>query len=361
MAKSRIFAPMAKRRKKKSRLWLVLGLLALLGLIASSIYAYRIYRYVYARNVELTTDYRFFYVGSEDNYEDVKQNLIDQEIILDLNAFEWVAARKKYPRFVQAGRYRIRNKMSNNALVNLLRSGMQEPLRITLNNIQTKADLCGNVASKLELDSADLMKHLSDNEYLKSFGFDAQKILAMFIPNTYEFYWNTSVEDFMVRMAGEYKLFWNEERKSKAAALKLSQTEVSTLASIVQKETFRADEKARVAGLYLNRVRKGMKLQADPTVIYALGDFSIKRVLKQHLSVDSPFNTYRHAGIPPAPICLPEISSIDAVLNAEKHNYIFMCAKEDFSGYHNFASNLREHNQNARRYQRALNERKIYR
>jgi len=352
---------MAKRKKKSSRIWLIILLIVALGTSIGGIYAYKIYRFVYARNVDIEKDFVYFYVASDDDYETVKQKLVDQEIIKNLESFEWVAERKNYQRFVQAGRYRIENKQSNNALVNLLRSGMQEPLRITINNVQTKKQLAGLIGSQLEADSLELYNKLNDNEYLSQFGFDPVRIMAMIIPNTYEFYWNSSADEFMQRMAGEYKLFWNDERIAKAKALNLSQTEVTTLASIVEKETFRVDEKKRIAGLYLNRVRRGMKLQADPTVIFAIGDFSIKRVLKEHLKVDSPYNTYKYAGIPPSPICVPEISSIDAVLDAERHNYLFMCAKEDFSGYHNFASNLREHNRNARRYQKALNQRRIYR
>lgn len=352
---------MAKRKKKSSKIWLIVILVALvLGSIAS-IYAYNIYRHVYARNVNLEQDYIYFYINTGADFEDIKEDLYEQGIIDDLESFIWVAERKNYQKFIKAGRYKIESKWNNNQLVNLLRSGIQEPIRLTINNIQTKKDLAGLAASKLELDSIELYRKLNDAEYLSRFGFSKQKVMALIIPNTYEFYWDTDEDEFLQRMAGEYKLFWNEERMAKAAALKLSQTEVQTLASIVQKETFRADEKKVVAGLYLNRVRKKMKLQADPTVIYALGDFSIKRVLKEHLKVDSPYNTYKYAGIPPSPICVPEISSIDAVLNAERHNYIYMCAKEDFSGYHNFASSLREHNRNARKYQRALNQRKIYR
>jgi UPF0755 protein len=184
----------------------------------------------------------------------------------------------------------------------------------------------------------------------------------MFIPNTYEFYWNTSAEEFVERMAREYKRFWTEERKQKAGVIGLSQSEISTLASIVQSEqAAHVDERSVVAGLYLNRIRMGMRLESDPTLIHAIGDYTIKRVLNVHKQVDSPYNTYKNAGLPPGPILLPETTSIDAVLNADQHNYIFMCAKDDFSGYHNFAVTYRDHVNNAKRYQKALNARKIYR
>jgi UPF0755 protein len=176
----------------------------------------------------------------------------------------------------------------------------------------------------------------------------------MFIPNTYEFYWNTSAEKFVEKMAEEYKNFWNEDRKAKAEKMGLTQSEVSTLASIVEQETQKNDEKARIAGVYINRINIGMPLQADPTVVFAVGDFTIKRVLNSHLRIDSPYNTYLYAGLPPGPICIPSVSSIDGVLNYEKHNYLYFCAKEDFSGYSNFASTLSQHNVNAQKYHRAL-------
>jgi len=251
--------------------------------------------------------------------------------------------------------------MNNNQLVNLLRSGEQNSIRLILRSVRTKTELAANVAKYIEADSLSVISLLDDNAFCAQYGFNTTTIFSLFLPNTYEFYWNTTAEEFIVRMAREYKRFWNEDRVVKARSLNLSQSEVSTLASIVQSEqAAKKDERAVVAGLYLNRLRKGMRLESDPTLIHAIGDFTIKRVLNIHKEINSPYNTYRNAGLPPGPILLPEIESIDAVLNASKHNYLFMCAKEDFSGYHNFSESYREHVNNAKRYQRELNKRRIY-
>ena len=204
--------------------------------------------------------------------------------------------------------------------------------------------------------------HISDIVFQKKLSLSEDDITCIFLPNTYQFYWNTSAEEFVERMLKEYSNFWNSSRKKKASKLGLNYCEISILASIIEKEqNIRLDERPVIAGLYLNRLDKGMKLQSDPTVIFALGDFTIRRVLKKDLKFDSPYNTYIYSGLPPGPICIPSINAIDAVLNATKHNYIFMCAKEDFSGYHNFAKNVREHNKNAKMYRRALNKRRIMR
>ena len=206
----------------------------------------------------------------------------------------------------------------------------------------------------IEADSADIAALLKDEETAKKYGFNKQTFCSMFIPNTYEFWWNTSAEEFVQRMADEYKKFWNDDRKAKANELGLSQSQVSTLASIVESETQKNDEKARIAGVYINRLKKDWLLQADPTVVFAAGDFTIKRILNKHLEINSPYNTYKYKGLPPGPICIPSTTSIDAVLNYEHHNYMYFCAKEDFSGYHNFATTNAQHEANARRYHDAL-------
>ncbi len=283
------------------------------------------------------------------------------EILKDLESFLWVANKKNYKN-IRSGRYEIKSGMSNNELVNMLRSGHQKPIKLTFNNIRTKQELASKVSQKLELDSIELMVLLNNNQFLTPFKFSNITIISMFIPNTYEFYWNISAEAFFKKMNKEYEKFWTKERLEKAEKIKMSPIEVSTLASIVQAEqSIHNDEKAKVAGLYINRLKKGMLLQSDPTVVYAIGDFSIRRVLNRDKEIDSPYNTYKYTGLPPSPINLPEISSIDAVLNYANHNYIFMCAKEDFSGYHNFSKTTHQHMIYARRYQRALNKKKIYR
>lgn len=320
------------------------------------------YKRIYKPNVSLETSSVEFFIHSDWKYEDVLKALREQDIVENVHSFDWVAQRKGYPDLVKGGKYIILDAMSNNALVNLLRSGEQEPVNFKLASVRTKAELAGSVSKHLEADSATLMQMLNDPAFCQQYGFNTTTIFTLFLPNTYQFYWNTTAEEFVVRMAREYKRFWNEERVAKAGKLGMSQSEVSTLASLVQAEQgARKDERPRVAGLYLNRIRKGMRLESDPTLIHAIGDFSIKRVLHKHKEIDSPYNTYKNTGLPPGPILLPETTSIDAVLNAEKNNYIFMCAREDFSGYHNFASNYAQHMANARRYQAELNKRKIYR
>lgn len=324
--------------------------------------AWDYYQRILSPNVSLPVSSVEFFVYSEWTYSDVFDALKAQKIIEDPEGFEWVAQRKGYPRLIKPGRFVIFDGMNNNQLVDLLRSGAQEPVSVVLRSVRTKSALAANVAQYIEADSASISTLLNDAAFCAQYGFNTTTILTMFLPNTYEFYWNTSAEEFMVRMAKEYKRFWTDERIQKARALGLSQSEVSTLASIVQAEqAARVDERPKVAGLYLNRLRIGMRLESDPTLIHAVGDFSIKRVLNVHKEINSPYNTYKFAGLPPGPILLPEIPSIDAVLNPDRHNYLFMCAKEDFSGYHNFSASYREHVNNANRYRRELNKRKIYR
>lgn len=286
--------------------------------------------------------------------------LTDSSFIIDSESFDWVARQKNYPQLVKAGRFKIRHGMSNNQIVNLLRSGAQEPVKITVNKVRSMRKLAEAVGSKLEADTDELYRLLTDNSYLSKFGKTRETAFTLFITDTYHFNWNTSAEQFIERMYAETVKFWDDKRREKADAVKLTPDEVYTLASIVEEETIKNDEKPDVAGVYLNRIRIGMPLQADPTVKYAVGDFEIKRILNKHLEVNSPYNTYKHRGLPPGPICIPSKSSIDAVLNYNKHKYLYFCAKADFSGYHAFARNLIEHNANAEKYRKALNKNKIY-
>ena len=267
----------------------------------------------------------------------------------------------KYPDLVKPGVYRLDSKMTNLAAIRMLRSGDQTPVNITFNNVRYKSDLTEKITSGIGLKPAEFEALLNDDVYLEQYGFNSENVMAMFIPNTYEVYWTVSAESLFERMNKEYTAFWTPEKKAKAEELGLTPVEVSALASIVQDESIMTDEKPTIAGLYLNRLNKNMLLQADPTVKYALGDFAIQRVLTADTKVDSPYNTYRYRGLPPGPINLPSISSLNAVLNYEDHSYIYMCAKEDFSGYHRFAKTLAEHNRNARLFQQALNNRRIYR
>ena len=281
--------------------------------------------------------------------------------IPDPKAFNWIAEKKNYPALVKPGRYIIDYDMSYTGLINLLRSGRQTPVNVTFTNIRTLNDLAGKVGKQIDADSVHIINFLSDPDNYSKDGFTRETLISVFIPNTYQFFWNTSAEDFYSRMLREYNKFWNEERQEKAKAKNLSQIEVSILASIIDDEVAKPDEKPRIAGVYLNRLRRGIPLQACPTIKFALNDWTITRVLKAYLEVDSPYNTYKHYGFPPGPIGCASIESIDAVLNAEKHEYLYFAAKADFSGYHNFSRTLTEHNRYAAEYQRELNKRKIYR
>jgi UPF0755 protein len=242
-----------------------------------------------------------------------------------------------------------------------LRSGKQEPVNITFNNVRLLEDLPPKICANIFLDPETFMTKLEDSTLRAKYGFNEYTFKCMFIPNTYEVFWTITADELVERMSYEYKQFWNDERKAKADTIGLSPIDVSILASIVQAECKMTDEAPVIAGLYLNRLKKNYLLQADPALVYASGDFTIKRVLNKHKEIDSPYNTYKYQGLPPGPINAPEIRYIDAVLNYEQHNYLYMCAKEDFSGYHNFSTNLQQHLVYARRYQRALNREGIYR
>ncbi len=334
--------------------------LFLLGTVLTGIWGYRL---VYQPNISLTnsgSDYLYIATGS--TFDDVLQNLAVKYFILNTETFRRLSELKGYSTKVKPGRYRIRDRMSNNQLINLLRAGLQEPVQISFNNIRSKGQLASRIGRKLEADSTQLLSLLNSAEFAGKYGFNSENILTLFVPNTYEIYWNTSSGEFIERMAKEYKNFWTAKRKLLAREIPLTQTEVSVLASIVQAEQNRFDdEKPVIAGLYLNRLKSGMPLQSDPTLIYSIGDFSITRVLNSDKNIDSPYNTYRHSGLPPGPICLPEISSIDAVLNYQKSNYLYMCAMEDFSGRHHFSETIQQHAIYAKRYREALDKHNIKR
>ena len=328
-----------------------------IAFVLAGIRGYQLFKFVFDVNVKTEGS---FIIARNANFSQVLDSLETHDILLDFKAFKWVAKRKKYSGNIKPGKYFFANGMNTNQLVNMLLSGRQKPVVVTFNNIRTFSQLAAAVSKYIEPDSLSLLQQFNDSAMQARYGFNAQTIPCMYIPNSYEFYWTTTPEQFTQRMATEYKRFWNESRKEKASAKGLTPNQVCTLASIVQEETVKNDEKPAVAGLYLNRLKKGMLLQADPTIKFALNDFTIRRVLKNQLLIDSPYNTYVNTGLPPGPINFPEISSIDAVLNAENHSYLYMCAKEDFSGYHNFSKTLAGHNQNARNYQNALNRNRIW-
>ncbi|MFC2107535.1 endolytic transglycosylase MltG, partial [Bacteroidota bacterium] len=299
------------------------------------------------------------YIPTGASFDDVKSILYGKGVIINRKSFEWVAGRKDYPELIKPGHYVIKDGMSNEMLLNLLRSGNQTPVKVIFNNITKKEQLSHKIGKQLETDSLDLITLLSDSVYISKFGFTDQTLMSIFIPNTYEFYWNTSAEQFIERMNQEFIKFWTKERKDLADSLGLTPFEVITLASIVEKETAQNSEKPSIAGVYINRLNRNWFLQADPTLIFAMDDYGIKRVLNTHKNIDSPYNTYKYGGLPPGPICSPSISSIDAVLNYEDHNYLFFCARDDLSGFHVFAKTNAQHSSNARKYQRALDNLKI--
>jgi len=272
--------------------------------------------------------------------------------------FERLARARKLDRSVHPGRYALKAGTTYAELIDRLRAGLQSPVRVTFNNVRTLDRLAGSVTRRIELDSAALYAALSDPATAEHYGYTPQTFMAMFVPDTYEFYWNCTAGEFLDRMKKESDRFW-KKRQDRLVRSGLSREEAVTLASIVYEETKKKEEMPRVAGVYINRLRRGMPLQADPTVKFALGDFAIRRVLFSHLEVDSPYNTYKHTGLPPGPICMPSIAAIDAVLDFEEHDYLYFCAKDDLSGAHTFARTLSEHNRNAQAYARALNRKGI--
>ncbi|MDX2249007.1 MAG: endolytic transglycosylase MltG [Bacteroidia bacterium] len=336
--------------------------LIILGIVLAIIlFALPYYRKVFTPTVK-TDDGKAqeFFVYKGWDYIKVGEQLLAQQLITDPEGFHWVAEQMNYPNNVHSGRYIIENDMSNRELVTLLRSGQQTPINFTFVKFRTKEQLATYVDEKLMMSDKDLLAVMNDREFLdKRSGLTPETSLAIFIPNTYEMYWDIEPEEFYDRMFKEYKRFWSDERNAKREKIGLNRLEVMTMASIIEEETNQNDEKARMAGVYLNRVRDKWPLQADPTVKYAVGDFSIKRVLNKHLQVDSPYNTYLYPGLPPAPICTPSIPSIDAVLNSERHTYMFFCAKIDGSGYHHFSTTQAEHTAYANEYRTMLNQQGI--
>lgn len=307
----------------------------------------------------VTDNEEYLYIKTGSKFQDVYTTIREQDIVKDTTTFRWAAINMKYPGRVKPGKYRLEKGMSNRRFINMLAAGNQEPVKVTFKTYRLKNQFAAAVSQQLEADSVSLLKLMDSTEFVKKYNFTPETVYTMFLPNSYEFYWNTSAEQFFNKMHDYYEKFWTLERKKQAADLGLSQTEVSILASIVDWEALHDDEMPSIAGLYLNRLKKGMKLQADPTVIFSTGDFTIRRVLNRHLITNSPYNTYLHTGLPPGPIMMPSVNAVKAVLSPQKSNYLYMCAKEDFSGYHNFADNEAEHRINARKFQQALNERNI--
>lgn len=342
----------------------ILVFIALLGLVIGGWFAYMVYGAVFDPNTKFNNDKAFVFIPSEASFEDVKETL--EPLLDDMESFSRIAQKKGYAANIKGGKYVIKRRMNNNQIVNTLRSN-NIAVKVSFNNQETLADLAGRISMQIEADSTALLQAFEDEGFLKANGFNQDTKLAMYIPNSYQVFWNISASGFRDKMLREYKVFWNPYRMEKANALGYSPEEVSSLAAIVHKETVKIDERPKVAGLYLNRLKKGMLLQADPTVIYALKkhqnnfDLVIKRVLYKDLELDSPYNTYKYAGLPPGPITMPDISAIDAVLSAEQHEYYYFVANVENFGYHKFAKTLSQHNQNKVQYIRWVNAKNIRR
>jgi UPF0755 protein len=341
----------------KKAILLILSILIVIG----GFIGYSFYTKIYKPN---TTNEGYIYIPTNSNIDEV-ENLL-QPFLKNTNSFKWVAKKKNYPNTIKPGKYLIKKGANNNELINLLRSGKQTTVKLSFNNQDTFAKLAGRISKQIEPDSIQLLNVLTDIHFIETNGFNEQTALGMYIPNTYEFYWNTSAEDFRKRMSIEYQKFWNTRRLEQAKKLNLSIHEVITLASIVQKETANISERPMVAGLYLNRLKDKWPLQADPTIIFALKkelgtETTIKRVLTKDLEIKSPYNTYKNRGLPPGLIAMPDISSIDAVLNPSIHNYYYMCASITSIGKHEFSRTLSQHNRNALKYQKWLNQQGVNR
>lgn len=348
-------------RKKKNTFKKFLWIFFFIVLFATSGLVYFAYGVIYKPNV-WTADGKThtIKIPTGSTYEDVKKILYENGLIIHRKNFEWVVEYKSFGNIIKPGNYEIENGLSNNGLINLLRSGNQKPIKVIFNNIKNIAHLASKVAPQIEADSASIVNYIYSKKFMAKSNSDTSDIGNCFIPNTYEFYWNTSAKGFANRMFDEYEKFWKGKREQLAEEIGFSVKEVIILASIVEKETQKNSEKATIAGVYINRIHSKWLLQADPTLLYILNDNSIRRVLNVHKEIESPYNTYKHLGLPPGPICIPSVSTIDAVLNYDRTDYYFFCAKDDLSGSHVFATGITQHNQNARKYRRALNKLKIY-
>lgn len=330
----------------------IILLLSAVMLLAGGATVFYIYRQL-TTPVSTCADYRIF-ITSSDNQNSVLTSIRNSDPEARTKVLDYLLKQRDYNGHIRTGCYTIPQGATPKQIANILASGAQTPVRLTINSTRTVSQMARAISNQIMIDSAQVASRLNSPTLLDSLGYTPATVFCMIVPNTYEVYWNISADALIKRLVKERDRFWNAQRQAKAKEIGLSEQQVVTLASIIEEETAMSDELSIVAGLYMNRLHKNMLLQADPTVIFALGGERPKRVLKVHLEVDSPYNTYKYPGLPPAPIRFVSTRSIDAVLNYARHNYLYMCAKEDFSGYHNFTSSLSQHNANAARYQRAL-------
>jgi UPF0755 protein len=338
---------MAEISKTKLTFFLITSTL----LITFVFYAYQI---LYTPNILVDRDDRTFIIRSGYTFRKVQEELGKGGFVNDMVSFSFLARIKDYDKHVLPGRYTLRRNMTNIQAIDVLESGSRQAVKVTFTNVRLLDELGEKITKNIGVSPVEFDEALEEFIEANTEGFTKENAISMFLPNTYEVYFNVLPDELIERMHDEYKKFWNEERLAKAQAIGLTPFEVSTLASIVQAESVKKEEAKIIAGLYINRLKRNIPLQADPTLVFATKDFGAKRVLNSHKEIDSPYNTYKNAGLPPGPINMPQIYTIDAVLDYQKHEYIYMCAREDFSGNHNFAANLTEHNRNAQRYQKAL-------
>ena len=339
-------------KKTKKRLIIVILGIILFGIAGVA----HIYYYFFAPPFQIK-ETAYIYIDRDDDVDSVYHKIAEAGNPKQMHGFESLVRYQGYT--LKTGRYAIKPTDNMRYLHRRLSMGYQTPIKLTIGSVRTLDRMARNVSRQLMIDSTEVATLLNDTAYIREIGYTKETLPALFIPNTYEVYWDMSAEDFMTRMQKEHKAYWNEKRMKQAEAIGLTPIEVATLASIVEEETANQAEKPMVAGLYINRLKKGMLLQADPTVKFSLQEFGLKRILFRHLEVDSPYNTYKYAGLPPGPIRVPSYQGLESVLNYTKHNYIYMCAKEDFSGTHNFAATSAQHAANARKYQQALNRKGI--
>lgn len=348
---------MTTKKQIKQSTKIIIGIV-IVALAIAGFYGLKVYQTYLAPNVTGNTPYLYIKTGA--SYNDFLKDLTDKNIIKNIESFNEAAGKMNLAKNLKPGRYAVNEGMNNRTLINKLKAGNQDAVKLKFQNIRKKENFAAYLAKNLEADSLSFIKVLDSAALVEKYGFTTSNVYTMFIPNTYEFYWNVSPEEFFEKMQKQYEKFWTPTRRAKASKLNLTPIQVTILASIVDWEALYDKEMPTIAGLYLNRLNRGILLQADPTVIFANDDYTVKRVTNALLAINSKYNTYKYAGLPPGPIMMPSIKAIDAVLNREANNYIYMCAKEDFSGYHNFAETKEQHEINAKKYRDAMNKRRIY-
>lgn len=335
----------------------VLGILAVLG--CAVLFYFR--NALFTNNINDSSNSYEIYIPTGSNFNAVLDTLVAHDVLENVQTFQMVSKLMKYQKeSVPSGRYIVKSGMSNRELVGKLRAGLQDPVNVVFNNLRTIEELSGQIATNLEADSTEILEAITDPAFMNKYEKNSDDLLTLFIPNTYQMYWNEQPKDVAERLAKEHQKFWNNKnRQILLDSLGMTKAEVYTLASIVEKESNLQSERPTVAGVYLNRIRQGIPLQADPTVVFATGLFDLRRVLNKHLEIDSPYNTYKNLGLPPGPIYMPSINSIDAVLANEQHEYIFFCAKPGYNSGHLFAKTNAQHEANARTYRRWLTSQNI--